>query len=197
LCLALVLAAAPAAAQDAGEWPMPGRDCAGWRYSGLEEIDLGNVARLAVAWTFSTGVLRGQEAAPIVATGAMFVVTPYPNVLYALDLTREGAPLKWKHEPKPLAAVALLLVAGAGALAWRDWRRAGRDAAEDPARPAARARFLGLMGLLLCARGGRRLDLAVLVTDPFGSRQAALAMSVLAKSSPLKSRGSPVALASA
>jgi glucose dehydrogenase len=83
---------------------MPGRDFAGWRYSGLEEIDAGNVGRLKVAWTFSTGVLRGQEAAPVVAGGAMFVVTPYPNVLYALDLTREGASLKWKHEPKPLAA---------------------------------------------------------------------------------------------
>ena len=50
--------------------------------------------------------------------------------------------------------IALLLVAGAGALAWRDWRRAGRDAAEDPARPGARAGFLGLMGLLLCALFG-------------------------------------------
>jgi glucose dehydrogenase len=49
-------------------------------------------------------VVRGQEAAPIVAEGIMFVVTPYPNTLYALDLTKPGAPLKWKHEPKPLAA---------------------------------------------------------------------------------------------
>ena len=50
------------------------------------------------------GVLRGQEAAPIVAEDTMFVVTPYPNILYALDLTKPGAPLKWQHEPKPLAA---------------------------------------------------------------------------------------------
>ncbi len=34
----------------------------------------------------------------------MFVVTPYPNVLYALDLTRAGAPVRWKYEPKPAAA---------------------------------------------------------------------------------------------
>ena len=53
---------------------------------------------------FSVGVLRGQEAAPIVAEDRMFVVTPYPNILYALDLTKPGAPLKWKHDPKPLAA---------------------------------------------------------------------------------------------
>ena len=34
----------------------------------------------------------------------MFVVTPFPNVLYALDLGAPGVPLKWKYKPKPLAA---------------------------------------------------------------------------------------------
>jgi len=29
----------------------------------------------------------------------MSVVTPYPNVLYAFDLTREGYPLTWKYRP--------------------------------------------------------------------------------------------------
>ena len=87
-----------------GDWPFPGRDFAGFRYSGLEEINTENVSHLTVAWMFSVGVLRGQEAAPIVAEDRMFVVTPYPNILYALDLTKPGAPLKWKHEPKPLAA---------------------------------------------------------------------------------------------
>ena len=98
------VAAVSAAGQEEGDWPIPGRDLAGFRYSGLEVINPENVARLAVAWTFSVGVLRGQEAAPIVAEDTMFVVTPYPNILYALDLTKPGAPLKWKHEPKPLAA---------------------------------------------------------------------------------------------
>jgi glucose dehydrogenase len=49
-------------------------------------------------------VLRGQEAAPLVVGSTMYVVTPYPNILYALDLTKPGAPAKWKYEPKPLAA---------------------------------------------------------------------------------------------
>jgi glucose dehydrogenase len=74
-------------------------DIAGWT-----QINMGNVGELTVAWTFSLGVLRGQEAAPIVAEDTMFVVTPYPNILYALDLTKPGAPLKWKYEPKPVAA---------------------------------------------------------------------------------------------
>jgi lanthanide-dependent methanol dehydrogenase len=106
LCAVLCAAVAsgPVAAQDDDSWPIPGRDLAGFRYSPLDQIDTKNVKGLAVAWTFSLGVLRGQEAAPIVAENTMFVVTPYPNILYALDLTKPGAPLKWKHEPKPVAA---------------------------------------------------------------------------------------------
>jgi lanthanide-dependent methanol dehydrogenase len=103
--LSLLLGAAPSGARaEDGSWPMPGKNFGGYRYSGLDQINASNVARLTVAWTFSLGVLRGQEAAPIVAEDTMFVVTAYPNILYALDLTRPGAPLKWKHEPKPIAA---------------------------------------------------------------------------------------------
>ncbi|HEX6643864.1 MAG TPA: methanol/ethanol family PQQ-dependent dehydrogenase [Gemmatimonadales bacterium] len=86
-----------------GDWRMPARDYASTRYSGLDEITAENVASLELAWTFSTGVLRGHEAAPIVANGTMYVVTPYPNMLYALDLARGGA-LKWKYEPGPSRA---------------------------------------------------------------------------------------------
>ena len=60
--------------------------------------------RLQLAWTFSTGVNRGHEAAPLVVGSTMYVVTPFPNTLYALDLTKPGAPLKWKYEPHPAAA---------------------------------------------------------------------------------------------
>jgi lanthanide-dependent methanol dehydrogenase len=101
--LPLLLAALPSAAQE-NSWPIPAGNLAGFRYSELDQIDADNVRHLAVAWTFSLGVLRGQEAAPIVADDTMFVATPYPNILYALDLTKPGAPLKWKHEPKPRAA---------------------------------------------------------------------------------------------
>src|SRR5690606_16680625 len=83
---------------DDGEWHMPARDYASTRYSGLDQITTDNVADLELAWTFSTGVLRGHEAAPIVVNNTMYVVTPHPNILYALDLTRGGA-IKWKYEP--------------------------------------------------------------------------------------------------
>ena len=68
-----------------------------------EDISPTNVATLKLAYTFSTGVVRGHEAAPIVVGGTMFIVTPYPNVVYALDLSRPGAPLRWRFEPKPEA----------------------------------------------------------------------------------------------
>ncbi|HJR15745.1 MAG TPA: PQQ-binding-like beta-propeller repeat protein, partial [Gemmatimonadales bacterium] len=81
-----------------GEWRIPAKNFSSTRYSGLDQINAGNVARLQPAFSFSTGVLRGHEAAPIVAGNTMFIVTPHPNILYALDLTRDGA-LKWKYEP--------------------------------------------------------------------------------------------------
>ncbi|HJR35132.1 MAG TPA: methanol/ethanol family PQQ-dependent dehydrogenase [Gemmatimonadales bacterium] len=86
-----------------GEWPIASGDYANTRFSGLTQITAGNVARLEVSWTFSTGVLRGQEAAPIVAEQAMYVVTPFPNILHALDLTNPGS-TRWSYEPKPESA---------------------------------------------------------------------------------------------
>jgi PQQ-dependent dehydrogenase (methanol/ethanol family) len=95
----------PALAQPAkgsGEWPTAAKDHANTRFSELDQINTGNVSRLKLAWKFDTGIHRGQEAAPVVAGGTMYVVTPWPNVLYAFDLGKPGTP-KWRYEPKPLA----------------------------------------------------------------------------------------------
>jgi PQQ-dependent dehydrogenase (methanol/ethanol family) len=62
------------------------------------------VKQLGVRFTFSTGVVRGHEAAPLVVNGTMYIVTPYPNLVHALDLTQPGAPAKWTYDPKPLRA---------------------------------------------------------------------------------------------
>ena len=78
---------------------MPGRDFAATRYSGLAQITATNAPRLKPVWTFSTGVLGGHEGQPLVVGSTMYVVTPFPNVLYAFDLTRVGYPLKWKYRP--------------------------------------------------------------------------------------------------
>ncbi|MFL6230979.1 MAG: PQQ-binding-like beta-propeller repeat protein, partial [Pyrinomonadaceae bacterium] len=86
---------------DDGQWTMPAKDYASTRFSSLDQINATNAANLKVAWTFSTGNTRGHEAAPLVVNNTMYVVTPYPNILYALDLTKPGAPAKWAFQPKP------------------------------------------------------------------------------------------------
>lgn len=93
-------AAVPSArAQDDGQWTRPGKDFAATRYSGLAGITAANVTGLRPVWNFSTGVLGGHEGQPLVVNRTMYVVTPYPNVLYAFDLSREDYPLKWKYRP--------------------------------------------------------------------------------------------------
>ena len=104
LVLGLVASAAIHAAEPPGtqgEWPMAAHDYASTRFSALSQITPGNVKQLKVAFTFSMEVDRGQEAAPIVVGNTMYVVAPFPNYLFALDLTKPGAPMKWKFEPHP------------------------------------------------------------------------------------------------
>jgi PQQ-dependent dehydrogenase (methanol/ethanol family) len=94
--------AATATATDAagdGQWTMPSKDYAASRYSGLGDITAQNAKSLHPVWSFSTGVLGGHEGQPLVVGDTMYVVTPWPNVLYAFDLSREGYPLKWKYRP--------------------------------------------------------------------------------------------------
>src|SRR3954466_3974315 len=87
-----------------GNWTLAAKNFANTRYSELSEINTENVSKLKVAWTFGTGVNRGNESAPLVVSNTMFIVTPYPDYLYALDLTQSGE-VKWKYDPKLPEAV--------------------------------------------------------------------------------------------
>jgi lanthanide-dependent methanol dehydrogenase len=106
-CLgALAALAAPAYADDLvkmsenpADWVMPAHTYDNQRYSPLKQINASNVGKLQVAWTFSTGVLRGHEGAPLVVGNTMYVHTPFPNLVYALDLDHD-AKILWKYEPK-------------------------------------------------------------------------------------------------
>jgi lanthanide-dependent methanol dehydrogenase len=89
---------------DDGQWVMATKDFANTRYSTLDQVNAGNVNQLKLAWSFSTGLVRGHEAAPLVVGSTMYVVTPFPNYLYALDLSKLGAPMKWKYDPRPASA---------------------------------------------------------------------------------------------
>ena len=79
-------------------WAIWGGDYAGTRYSELDEINSGNVGNLQVAWTFSTGVLRGHEGGPLVIGDTLYIHTPFPNKVFAIDQSDQS--IKWKYEPK-------------------------------------------------------------------------------------------------
>jgi alcohol dehydrogenase (cytochrome c) len=81
------------------EWVIQAGNYNNTRYSKLDQINENNVHKLTPAWSFSTGVLRGHEGAPLVVGDIMYVHTPFPNIVYALDLNNDGKIL-WKYEPK-------------------------------------------------------------------------------------------------
>jgi len=85
--------------QNPKDWVMPTGDYANQRYSKLNQITAANVGKLQVAWTFSTGVLRGHEGGPLVIGDLMYVHAPFPNTVYALNLKDENK-IVWKYEPK-------------------------------------------------------------------------------------------------
>src|SRR6478735_8363418 len=84
-------------------WAMQAGDMYNQRYSKLNQINAGNVGKMQVAWTFSTGVLRGHEGSPLVIDGKMYLHSPFPNKVWALDLDTQK--ILWKYEPKQDPAV--------------------------------------------------------------------------------------------
>lgn len=89
--------------KDDNQWPMAAKDYANTRFSNLNQINKDNVGQLKVAWSFSLGTPRGQEAAPLAVNGTVYVVGPYagphPNQVFALDIA--NGDLKWSYSPKP------------------------------------------------------------------------------------------------
>jgi hydrogenase maturation protease len=97
----LMIPTGSAQAQAAGnEWTTPSGTVEGTRFSSLSEINAGNVGGLKQEFQFSTGVKAGHQGAPLVVGKTMYVVGPYPNKLFALDLTRPGQ-TRWVFSPGP------------------------------------------------------------------------------------------------
>jgi lanthanide-dependent methanol dehydrogenase len=84
-----------------GQWTMPAGDYGNLRFSPLSQIDTTNVQNLHVVGTISTGIPHGHEGQPLVIGSTLYMVTPYPNNLLAIDLTKPGLPLKWIFQPNP------------------------------------------------------------------------------------------------
>jgi len=91
---------------DSNQWVMAPGNYSSTRYSALDQINAGNVGQLQLAWTFSDGINKGQEAAPLIVGGTMYVVSPYPNKVFALDATTGD--LKWTYAaPENPAAIGV------------------------------------------------------------------------------------------
>ncbi len=105
-----------------GEWPAAGRDGGLTRYSPLDQITTANVGSLRPAWSFSTGVLGAHEGNPLVVGTMLYFQTPHPNAVYALDLSKPGAPIAWKYAAPAAARAGQLPTgccdAGNRGLAW-------------------------------------------------------------------------------
>ena len=88
---------------DSANWAAQAGDYANHRHSALKQISESNVGKLQVAWTMSTGVLRGHEGSPLVIGDTMYIHTPFPNNVYAVSLKDQT--FRWKYEPKQDADV--------------------------------------------------------------------------------------------
>src|SRR4029453_15262248 len=86
-------------AQNPKDWVMPAGDYANTRYSKLNQITAANVGKIQVAWSFSAGTSPRHEGGPRVIGNIMYVHTPFPNKVYALDLSQENK-IVWRYEPK-------------------------------------------------------------------------------------------------
>src|SRR5690242_19902963 len=84
-----------------GNWTMPAGDYGNLRYSPLSTINTSNAQNLRPLTTMSTGIPQGHEGQPLVLDNTMYVVTPFPNNLIAVDLTKPGGAVKWIFEPHP------------------------------------------------------------------------------------------------
>jgi PQQ-dependent dehydrogenase (methanol/ethanol family) len=84
--------------ENPANWAAQAGGYANQRWSDLKQIDRSNVGQLQVAWTLSTGVLRGHEGSPLVVGDTMYIQTPFPNNVYAVNLKDQT--YKWKYEPK-------------------------------------------------------------------------------------------------
>ena len=80
-----------------GNWMHYRRTYDGQGYSPLDQINTSNVKNLVPVWTFSTGVVEGHEAPPIINNGVMFVATPMGQVI-ALNAKTGDEYWRYKRE---------------------------------------------------------------------------------------------------
>jgi lanthanide-dependent methanol dehydrogenase len=97
-----------AAIKNPNNWATQRGDYASDGYSSLNGINKSNVKKLTMAWSFSTGVNRGHEGAPLVIGNILYVHTAFPNNIYALDLA-DSQKIVWTYFPKQDPSVQAVL----------------------------------------------------------------------------------------
>lgn len=101
------------------DWRTAGRDHGATRFSPLTQITRDNLEELEEIWRFETGVAGPHEGAPLVVDSVMYLHTPFPNAVVALDLRQPGRVL-WRYTapvagaPPPTAGRDI----GSRGLAW-------------------------------------------------------------------------------
>ncbi len=123
-------AAVPALSQTSSDWISVGGDRGCTRYSTLDEINRGNVSKLEVAWSFSTGELlngkgRTIECTPVVVDGVAYLTSANRRV-FALDAATGNA--IWEFDPASYGKPAGPLASGGvnrGVAYWSDGRPGG------------------------------------------------------------------------
>src|ERR1700691_2691798 len=128
IAFALLLAASLPAADNG--WSAYGGDAGGTRYSPLKQVTRANVAKLKVAWTYHTGALQPEtrlnekaafEATPVLVNGALYLSTPFNQVIALDPATGEE---KWKFDPQVPRNHGYSEVTSRGVAAWTDTKGA-------------------------------------------------------------------------
>jgi alcohol dehydrogenase (cytochrome c) len=92
--------ATPSLAQTGADWTAAGGVPQGTQYSTLNQINTANVSGLKEEFSYPTGTKGSHQGSPLVVGTVMYVVTPFPDRLIALDLTHPGTAL-WTFSPNP------------------------------------------------------------------------------------------------
>ncbi|MBS0419523.1 MAG: PQQ-dependent dehydrogenase, methanol/ethanol family [Proteobacteria bacterium] len=98
LCV-LAASVQPVAAQGTdGQWTTPSGTLQGTRYSNLQDINPANAHSLVEEFAFPTGARASHQGQPLVVGSMMYIVTPFPDKLIAIDLHNPGVAL-WTFDP--------------------------------------------------------------------------------------------------
>src|SRR2546430_804665 len=83
---------------DPANWLMYSRTYNGWRYSPLDQIDVGNVKKLVPKWIFAGGALGEQQMTPVVNSGVMFTTSTALGFNRVHAVNAVTGELLWKHD---------------------------------------------------------------------------------------------------